>query len=1341
MKPLPKTLVLGLAALTGAAMAQSPPDAKDRAATVSEAGPPVSGDVLAEPQVVELYTFDSAPGVNDGADLDGWTDLVGQSEPSSQVFSGGGANDGGRGWGQQDAAHATLVMSSPPFLLETDMAITFDLAGGQATANFPADLASLPANSDASGVQCMALRRTSDDTYVAWARRSGNGNGYQSNGWDTATIAGIADANPGEVFSIDWIDSFSGSWGFGMVDNVAITVGATPQSAPLFSPPTQIQGNPGYGSTLEGTLNDPFAYNPTSPTNPLPILAFGANLGYHENSTNVSTIIIYDLETPLVEGDASDIVVDLYGRNSNQDRDNDVDVEFLDSDGNVLGVVMGAEIPPGTVPFLRITSTEAMVPDAATVAKVRITGHDSDATPAATNNFTLMELRVAQVFTPPQVTAVNGETGNVGTEVTLPSGALVTVNADGTYTYDPNGAIDAPSSGTTDSFDYSIDYGVPGTSSTATVTISVLDADAITYVDDDWAALNPGDPIADADQGTTGAQPATFGTDAFATIGEASFAANPSSRIVLNSGTYAGTTVLSDNQILVITGPDAPGSVTIDELLGSFGTTLDIQGASVLTLSSGTISGIITGSGSLVKDGSTNQLLLGNANTYAGTTTISSGRIQFTGTGSLGTGDVTVTSSGQIYMTNSLVNNVTIEGNGWPEAAGELGAIRFQNTTLTGDVTVGAAGARILARGGTGTIVGNLTGTAALEVNDLDAPNNGSITLDGDGSGYTGNLTISNGRFNMGPNLGGSVVVEDGATIGGEGTIAGDLQLGTTDGVTGAGLAIDPTTPETLSATNITLAGVLTTIAFDGAAAPGVTIPIVDYTTGFTDNSGAASLTEAFDAAGGRAAISDNPGTAPSTLELIFAVESSTWTAETTDNWEVGGPDTNWSSSDTFFFNGDSVLFDDTVGEFFTGTVTVIGNPQPVSITLNNSLAQDYTFVQSVAGNTIAGAGDLTKNGDGNVYLDIINSSTGSLVVNDGLLEINNQVRNMADFTVNAPGTLVTSTVNFLVPNHATALADSVVFTADGGTWICDAQHDARIGNVVLTNGGIWTSDRAVTNYDVLLANVESGAATVAVTGTGTAIMDGIGGIHLQGVQNFAVEDSTGDSATDLDVSMILAGPGTSAGAAGGINKTGAGTMFMSGFNTYTGTTTVAEGCLSILDLNAVPADLSLVSVATGAGFGGIVGIGLTDADIQNMVDNVSWDPAGGAYLVIDTDGADVTVAANITGNIGIIKKGDGVLTLTGNNTYTGGEIILGGSIETGSPAITVASIIRDASAQTVTIGFSSTDGNVDVYASPNLQVPWTKVGTDVAPSTFVETGVTDTERFYNLVPTGVAFP
>jgi len=76
------------------------------------------------------------------------------------------------------------------------------------------------------------------------------------------------------------------------------------------------------------------------------------------------------------------------------------------------------------------------------------------------------------------VEEVNGQAADVGVEITLASGALLTLNADGTYTYDPNGMFDhvpAPGSGgtpVTDSFTYTLVGG-----GVATVTITIIGAD------------------------------------------------------------------------------------------------------------------------------------------------------------------------------------------------------------------------------------------------------------------------------------------------------------------------------------------------------------------------------------------------------------------------------------------------------------------------------------------------------------------------------------------------------------------------------------------------------------------------------------------------------------------------------------------------------------------------------------------------------------------------------------------------------------------------------------------------------------------------------------------------
>ncbi len=79
---------------------------------------------------------------------------------------------------------------------------------------------------------------------------------------------------------------------------------------------------------------------------------------------------------------------------------------------------------------------------------------------------------------PLSVATVNNEAANVGSQIALASGALLTVDPNGTFDYDPNGAFDALNDGqsATDSFTYTATDD-SDQSNTATVTITVNGVD------------------------------------------------------------------------------------------------------------------------------------------------------------------------------------------------------------------------------------------------------------------------------------------------------------------------------------------------------------------------------------------------------------------------------------------------------------------------------------------------------------------------------------------------------------------------------------------------------------------------------------------------------------------------------------------------------------------------------------------------------------------------------------------------------------------------------------------------------------------------------------------------
>src|SRR5690606_21900151 len=117
----------------------------------------------------------------------------------------------------------------------------------------------------------------------------------------------------------------------------------------------------------------------------------------------------------------------------------------------------------------------------------------------------------------------------------------------------------------------------------------------------------------------------------------------------------------------------------------------------------------------------------------------------------------------------------------------EAGTLAASAQRFTGDLAIaGGAGCRF-DREAEGTYAGTLSGAGALGKRGA-----GGLTLAGDSSGFTGTTTVSAGTLRVDGMLGGRVSVEDGATLGGAGTVGGDVTVsgGTLSGEQGQTLEI-----------------------------------------------------------------------------------------------------------------------------------------------------------------------------------------------------------------------------------------------------------------------------------------------------------------------------------------------------------------------------------------------------------------------------------------------------------------------------------------------------------------------------------------------------------------------
>ena len=208
------------------------------------------------------------------------------------------------------------------------------------------------------------------------------------------------------------------------------------------------------------------------------------------------------------------------------------------------------------------------------------------------------------------------------------------------------------------------------------------------YVDDSFAT-NGGQVIDDADLGTTGNQSAVYGINAFNTIAAALAAVSSGGTVVVNAGTYAEAASLTGTQTLRIGGADQAQAVTINSLATVSGTTVNLAGTSSLTIGDATdksLSGLITGSGSLTKQGAGVVTVSGD-NNYTGATTVSVGTLRVTANNGLGTtaGGTSVAQSAVLDLQGvdyTTAEAVTLQGGVLYNSSG--------TTTFAGDVTLTA---------------------------------------------------------------------------------------------------------------------------------------------------------------------------------------------------------------------------------------------------------------------------------------------------------------------------------------------------------------------------------------------------------------------------------------------------------------------------------------------------------------------------------------------------------------------------------------------------------------------------------------------------------------------------
>ncbi len=136
--------------------------------------------------------------------------------------------------------------------------------------------------------------------------------------------------------------------------------------------------------------------------------------------------------------------------------------------------------------------------------------------------------------------------------------------------------------------------------------------------------------------------------------------------------------------------------------------------------------------------------------------------------------------------------------------------------------------------------------------------------------------------------------------------------------------------------------------------------------------------------------------------------------------------------------------------------------------------------------------------------------------------------------------------------------------------------------------------------------------------------------------------------------------------------KLGTNILTFSGSNSYTGTTTVNNGTLSVNNTTALPGynttgKVTVYSAATLAVRAGAASGEWAAADIDTLRTDATFN--SGSTLGIDTTSGNFAYDSNIGGSISFIKLGANNLTLSGSNFYTGNTTVNAGILDVGKTA------------------------------------------------------------------------
>ena len=737
-----------------------------------------------------------------------------------------------------------------------------------------------------------------------------------------------------------------------------------------------------------------------------------------------------------------------------------------------------------------------------------------------------------------------------------------------------------------------------------------------------------------------------------------------------------------------------------------------------VTSGTATISSVLAGSKNYVKTGAGGLTLSAN-NTFTGTLTVNDGTL-FSG-GALGDPNYgTVVLSGAtlvgsdpgepLNLTGGTLASLSTGGSwGGPVTlvAATTSTIRVDNTDVF-YLSGGVKGSGDWIKTGTGTLITDAinAATGALTINggkfvkqDSGSLNNVSgITVNtgtvfeffANGSGGSFDRVIS-GAGGLEKSRSGTIKLKAASTYSGPTTVtSGTLSLGG-DGVAGS---IANTSGVSLSASGALKFDSPGSSAFNAViSGPGM----LAQSNGTVNLGGTQTFTGAVNVDAG-------------TLLVNGSLASSSSAVTVASGATLGGGGT---INRPVTLVGASVLEPGssvgTVGVLQTGDLSATG-----AAALNFQLGAAGTSGGSL--NDLVSVTGSISFGSGTAIVNVSQSTGGSLTAGTyRLFNYTGSLSGTLPTTVNMPTGWVGQVVNNVAGQVSLVVVPDTLYWAPGGGSCTSlggssGLWDASTNNWCTSNDASGTKIPWPTPVGVN-AVFRGTAGTVTVTGFSPNVrslsfeasgVTTIQGGTLTGTANTAVTLNATSGATGTISSGLVDNTGLT------YNKTGAGTVTLSGANTFIDAMTVSGGTLAAANATALGTAAGGVTVSSGATLD-IQNTTITNTEAVTLNGGTLKTSAGTSSLAgpvtltanstIDVSGTQLTLSGAIDGVAGInwSKTGAGILKLSGNNNFAGALTVSGGTL-----AVTnTAALGGTAGSTTVTSGATLDIQGVAVALEP----------------------------------------